>query len=168
MRPAPLFTLLLLLAACGDGPLRHYLIAVDASPLQSLPDTCYAAPASRRIERRNLLETLRWTLFEGANDRAYLELTSPAGGWPLGDAPVFDLSGTVAGHSDTFEAERAELDGAGNTLTSRSVRVRFLDADSLPWGTLEIGSSCSPCEDGQARSCSATLSFSGREDAPAD
>ncbi|MBF5041065.1 hypothetical protein FGE12_01570 [Aggregicoccus sp. 17bor-14] len=147
-------------AGCGDTQVRHYLVAVDAAPLSRLEASCYKGgvlPAER--PRDNGFQALRWTLWDADGGRAYLELESPPGGWVLGDAPVIQAPGAIAGTGEVFEAERLDLDANDQKLRSRVVRVTFTERGALARGTLELSAS-----DTAGVKCAATLAFTARDE----
>ena len=158
--------LLGLLTGCGGEGIRSYRVAVDPAPLAALPGSCYRGGTvpSPRVEERNLFRDLRWTEWEGQEDRVFLEVDGPAAGWVLGDAPVIRLDGAIAGAEDTFSAERVTADASGNMLERVALRVEFEERGTVSRGTVHLFSGCASCAGGSALSCSAQLSFTAREE----
>lgn len=158
--------LLGLLTGCGGEGIRSYRVAVDPSPLAALPGSCYRGGTvpSPRVEERNLFRDLRWTEWEGQEDRVFLEVDGPAAGWALGDAPVIRLDGAIAGTEDTFSAERVTADASGNMLERVALRVEFEERGTVSRGTVHLFSNCASCAGGSTLSCAARLSFTAREE----
>lgn len=168
MRYLGIAGVLTVLAGCGGGEeLRRYHVAVDPAPLSALADSCYRGgiPPSPRVEEHNLYRNFIWTVWEaGSADRAFLELDSPEGGWPLGDAPPVALSGAIGGTGDSFSAERVRVAADGTVLESTALRIVFEERDTLSKGVVELKSSCASCAGGSPLSCEARLAFTAREE----
>lgn len=164
-RAPRLFALVAVLAGCGGGEVRSFLVAVDPSPLNSLPATCFrggTVPVPR-VEERNLYRDLRWLLWEGREGRDFLEVDGQGGVWPLGDAPSVVLDGAIAGDGELFSAERELLDGAGTSVARTSARIAFEDTGTLAFGTVGLKSTCASCAGGSALTCETQLPFVARE-----
>ncbi|MCY1079079.1 hypothetical protein [Archangium lansingense] len=168
MRFLGIVAMLTVLAGCGGGEdIRRYRVVVDPAPLSALPGSCYrgGTPPASHVEDRNLYRDFLWTVWEaGSSDRAFLELDSPEGGWPLGDAPPVQLSGAIAGSGDSFSAERVLVAADGKALESTAMRIVFEELDTISRGVVELRSSCATCAGGSALSCEARLSFTARQE----
>jgi hypothetical protein len=147
------------LLGCNPQP-QYYRVVVDDAPLNNLPASCYDGGTAPAPRSDTLGDVQQWVLWEGVEDRKYLQVGRINVG--LGDAAAVDILGDAipsSGEGDklTFVAER--------TLSnpSRTFRATYTLDDS-PGDTLEgslalsstcTGTGCDP-------NCEASLRFVGR------
>lgn len=165
------------LFGCNSGQPRIYHVAVDPTPLLSLPASCFANNSTEMNTSRTTISNWRseyeWVIWDGADGKQYLDLGGSTH-FDLGDAQPVDVIGLIEGQDGTFVGSetRVHLDtnnsGYTNTRT-KSLTVTFEDQGAAPKGTLDLVSNytCTNCADGETempgnKNCSTRLTFSGR------
>ena len=148
------------LLGCGEQP-RYYRVAIDASPLDNLPSTCYRSGTPPTEKTTNVVDVGQWVIWDGTNDQKYLQVGDID--YALGDARVRITTGdaivSTAGEKGktTFATERTQADP---TRSSKATYV-FDKLGGTVEGTLSLSYSCSGS--GCDPNCDASLHFVGRQ-----
>ena len=152
------------LVGCGSEQPEMYRVAVDVSPLTSLPASCYVdgrAPNSGNRTEGVMLPG-QWLLWKGIDEQRYLEPGDFS--LQLGDAGEVQLNGLgLNGRVGEEMVYGSELVRVFSEQTRRQqIVVRFDELGASMKGRMELSLSCSagtlPCPP----DCSVTLPFSGR------
>jgi hypothetical protein len=148
------------LLGCGGQP-SYYRVAIDRSPLENLPDSCYSsgsapAPTDRTT---NAVDVGQWIIWDGVEDRKYLQVGNITYG--LGSSQVQINAGdayvsTGDAKKTTFVIERTQT-GPNRTMKAT---YTFDKLGETAEGTLELSHTCSGT--GCTPDCAATLRFVGR------
>lgn len=145
---------------CGSEP-KYYRVAIDRSPLDNLPTSCYSSGTPPTDKTNNVVDVAQWILWDGVEDRQYLQVG--AIDYTLGDARVRITTGDAIVSSEvdkktTFTVERTQTNPA---RTSRATYT--LDKTSMDTleGTLSLHYECSGT--GCSPNCDASLHFVGRQ-----
>ena len=148
------------LPSCGEGPLI-YKVAIDLTPLQDLPGTCYAGgqipvmPAGTR----NQYKEQQWALWEEGPDEQYLQIETMAT-IPLGDAERIQLVGdTIRGREGDFRTDTTLIVSNGTRTLANSLAVTFTETTNKTRGVVWLKSTCNNCV---VKSCEASFRFYGR------
>lgn len=160
------------LLACGGGQPRIYRIAVDPSPLGSLPPSCYQnnAVSTMRVIGTNLREETQWVIWDGVDGRQYLDLGN---GFeiPLGDAEPVGFNGVIEGKDKVFSGQlvQQKLPDPGSQYTftrTLSLVVTFTDMGGTAQGKVDASSqyTCTACTNNDNQvNCASSLTFVGRQ-----
>lgn len=142
---------------CGEQP-KYYRVAIDRSPLDNLPGTCYRSGTPSTDKTNNMVEVVQWVVWDGVDDRQYLQV----GGidYTLGNARVrIDAGDAIISSADTktttFVAERTQTD-----RVSRATYTFDKEGETIE-GTLSLSYACTAAT-GCDPNCDASLHFVGR------
>jgi hypothetical protein len=149
------------LLGCGLQP-QHYRVAIDESPLQELPSTCYRTGEVPADRTNNVVDVQQWSVWEGVEDRKYLQVGNL--NYRLGDAYNISINGDAVisqekADKPTFVAERVDVE-LDRTITTRATYTLDSQGETLE-GTLALSSSCEGANCDRP-ACEATVPFVGR------
>jgi hypothetical protein len=160
---------------CNAGQPRIYQLAIDGSPLTSLPPTCYLGNTINPIRdiQTNLRSDQRWTIWDGVEGKQYLDIGTYA--VQLGGADPVTGMGMIEGSDRSFSGQKITQGLPGQpgkdpnyTFTKTlSLVVTFDDLGASPKGTIAASSkyTCTNCgtnNDNKVADCSANLPFVSR------
>lgn len=149
----------LVFTACGEDG-KYYRLAIDATPLNSLPASCFAdgqvpdpGQSTENLYRQGTV--LAW---DGADGAQYLDI-GDFGSFDMGDAPTVRIVGLIKGSKNTFTAAR--IDENGTEVRRQDLTFNFTDMGATAKGTITAKSTvtCTGCG---IPSCEASLPFQGR------
>lgn len=153
---------------CNNQPLT-YRIAIDASPLNSLPPSCYRNNYLNqdRTTTNNLREERQWVVWNGVENKQYLDIGSMA--VTLGHADPIDVGDLIEGSDKVFSGQVVtqhlpEANGYTNTKTT-TLTVTFDDMGATAKGSIDATSlyTCTNCQNNDNKvSCQAKFNFTGR------
>lgn len=163
---------------CNGGQPRIYHVAIDKTPLLSLPQTCYSnnqiEGGSTRTTLTNWRDEAEWVIWDGTDGKQYLDMGSSTQ-FDLGDAESISVIGLIEGQDDTFVGTRTATrlpDNSGNNYSNvrtKTITVKFDNQGAAPTGTLDLVSNytCTNCADGETefpgnKTCNTRLNFSAR------
>lgn len=148
-----------------DQSALHYRVAIDLSPLQSLPAGCWQngdvppSTTTSTMKRESL-----WSIWDVAGGKSFLDMG--AANFQLGDADPVVVSGLIEGQNLAFSGstlQRSKLDAGAaiDESAEQSIVVTFSDRTDTPTGSLALSStySSNPPVAGRPSSCSASLPF---------
>ncbi len=154
-----------LLLGCDPQP-NVYKVAIDTSPLNSLPAECYASGSTppTTVTTTNVVDEQTWTWWPGVDKTSYLQVGSLSG-YNLASAADIAIGDTIQGEDKTFTATRivASTTGTADTNT-QTVKITLKDAPGATiQGTMFLRSehTCSPSQCSR-RTCEVTMNFVGR------
>ena len=165
-----------LFLACNTGQPRIYKIAVDQSPILTLPPTCYSnneiPGGTIRYQETNLRQDMEWVIWDGVEGKQYLDLQMGGGSFDLGDAAPITVAELIEGQDNVFVGTRttSRLPDANNYsyVRTRTVTVTFEDQGATPKGTIDLVSNytCTNCAQGETeqpgnKNCSTRMNFVG-------
>jgi hypothetical protein len=155
------------LLGCGEAQ-RYYRVAIDETPLRSLPTTCYRTaptPTDPSDRTDNMVDVEQWIVWDGVEGQRYLQVGHV--GYAVGEAYGVAINGdailsVAEADKPTFIAERI-LSSGGSTprvITTRATYTFDSLGDTVQ-GSLVLSSVCtgSTCD---RPNCEASLRFSGR------
>ncbi|MBI3182024.1 MAG: hypothetical protein HYZ28_07750 [Myxococcales bacterium] len=155
---------------CNTGQPRTYRIAIDPSPLASLPPSCYRnnTVSTLRVIGTNLRSETQWVVWDGVENKMYLD----TGGLSvtMGDAETVKVGSMIEGQDRVFSGQYVEqkLPDPGSQYTytkTLSLIVTFDDMGPAPKGTIDASSqyTCTQCNNNDNKvNCAAKLNFVGR------
>lgn len=154
--------LALSLACINGGQPATYKIALDQSPLETLPGSCYTSgmAPTNPPEVTGLFADREWTFWEGSDGKIYLDMGTLNVG-PLGSAGNISFTGMVQGGPREWIVERKATFNT-TELETRSFTFTFTDLGFTAEGSLLVKYlyECTGCG---RPSCEATLPFNGRK-----
>jgi hypothetical protein len=147
------------LLGCNPQP-EYYRVAIDDAPLNNLPSSCYTSGTAPAPRGDTLNEVQQWVLWEGVEDRKYLQVGQI--NYALGDADNVNIPGDAiasSGEGDrlTFVAERTL---SNPSRTFRATYTFDQDPGDTLEGSLALSSTCTGT--GCDPNCEASLRFTGR------
>ncbi|HYO55700.1 hypothetical protein [Archangium sp.] len=147
------------LMGCGEQP-RYYRVAIDRSPLNNLPTSCYRPGTVPTDDKtNNVVDVGQWIIWDGVEGRQYLQVGDID--YELGDAQVRIVQGdaivSTEGDKPTFVVERTQTNP---NRTSRATYT-FNKLGNTLEGTLVLSHACSGGT-GCDPNCEASLGFVGR------
>jgi hypothetical protein len=157
---------------CNPGQPRIYRVAIDDSPLASLPPSCYLnnTIVPVRSIKTNLRDQREWTLWDGLENKQYLDTNGYS--LTLGQADPVSVGSMIEGADKVFSGQLVTQrlpDQANPNYTytkTLSLVITVEDLGAAPKGTIDASSkyTCTNCtnNDGKVPECSAKLNFSGR------
>ncbi len=158
------------LVGCNTGQPRIYRIAIDNSPLTSLPPSCYQnnTVSTLRSIGTNLRSETQWTVWDGVENKQYLDVGSLS--IKLGQADSVTVGSMIEGADKVFSGQLVEqkLPDPNSQYTytkTLSLIVSFDDMGAAPKGTIEVSSqyTCTSCNNNDNKvNCAAQLAFTGR------
>ncbi len=161
---------LAVLAGCGASQPRIYMISMDGSPLASLPPSCYLnnTVSTLREIGTNLREELQWVLWDGVENKQYLDIGPFS--VRLGQADQISVGSMIEGSDKVFSGQLVEqkLPDPNSQYTytkTLSVIVSFNDLGASPVGSVDLSSqyTCTACTNNDNKvNCAAKLNFVGR------
>jgi hypothetical protein len=136
-----------LTAACGAGSPRYYMVAIDRSPAEALPATCYRGGTAPQATDKStsVITAQQWVVWDGPDNTLYLGVGDMSV-FDLGDAQNVRINGSaIAGKMPTFTETREQVT-LGATVTT-SVTVNLTDLSNTLKGTLTLDSktACTNC-----------------------
>lgn len=165
IRPLLAIILALLgLSACGGDNQPHiYRIAINKTPLQALPQTCFNRSPPNVTPDTDLATSFfaeqQWTIWKGDADKRYLALGDMSE-FKLGDADRVQLSGDIIEEGPQgFSTQRTLVDSNGSRTRVYTATAVFAKEGDVAQGTLFLKSTCNICT---VVSCEVTLDFNGR------
>jgi hypothetical protein len=145
------------LLGCGEQP-KYYRVAIDRSPLDTVPDACYTSGAAPSDRTTNVVDVGQWIIWDGVEDRKYLQVGNI--NYQLGSSQVLIQGDAIVSTGDdkkpTFTVERTQ----NNPNRTSRATYTFEELGDTVEGTLALSFSCNGT--GCTPGCDATLSFSGR------
>lgn len=155
---------------CNSGQPRIYRIAIDPSPLTSLPPSCYQgnAVSTLRTIGTNLRSEVQWVVWDGTEGKQYLDLGAFA--VKLGDADTVTVGSMIEGQDRVFSGQLVEqkLPDPNSQYTytkTLSLVVTWDDMGAAPRGTIDASSmyTCTSCNNNDNKvNCAAKFNFVGR------
>lgn len=168
------------LFGCNTGQPRIYRVAVDESPLRTLPPACFSnneiVGGTERETVTNWREETEWVIWDGVNSagdtKQFLDL-GEGQSFPLGDAQPVTVVGVIEGADNVFVGTQTVslLPDANNysNVRTKTITVTFEEQGAAPKGTIDLVSNytCTNCAMGETeqkgnKNCSTRLNFVGR------
>ncbi len=165
---APVLAALSVLGCQGSQP-SIYRVAVDRLVTEGIPASCYRAgnaptPTSPSDKSTNLVDEKQWVIWEGIEDKFYLE-PGPIS-YQLAEARAITVSadaivGTkMDSGTHVFVTDRTQTVSA-NEIYTTSATYTFEELGKTIKGTLGLHSTCVGSACNSTPTCDVTLNFSG-------
>jgi hypothetical protein len=155
---------------CNSGQPRIYKIAINRTPLASLPTSCYRnnTPDNVQYTGENLREDAQWVIWDGT-DKQYLDIGKFS--VRLGDADPIDVGSMIEGSDKVFDGTLVEneLPTGGSSYShtkTLSAKFTFEEMGAVARGSIDLSStySCTNCNNNDDKlNCAAKLTFIGRK-----
>ncbi len=167
---AVVFAALVGAVGCNTGQPRTYRIAIDASPLGSLPPSCYRnnTVSTLRTIGTNLRAETQWVVWDGVENKQYLDIGNFS--VTMGDAERVDVGDMIEGQDRVFSGQLVEqkLPDPNSQYTytkTLSLTISFEDMSATAKGTIDANSqyTCTSCVNNDNKvNCAVKLNFVGR------
>ncbi|MBM4378280.1 MAG: hypothetical protein FJ086_03115 [Deltaproteobacteria bacterium] len=169
---APVLASLPLIAGCGGSQARVYRIALDPSPLNNLPTTCYRNNATQyeKTTLSNYKVQFDISVLDSVDGKSILDMGKQT--FYLGQAAPVVLEGPIEGSANIYTASvKKETLAAPNDpftdVQTTVVTVSFTELGAVARGTLALRSeySCTNCtnNNNKVAKCEVSLPFTGRQ-----